>query len=553
MSSRALLKFAPVAAIAVVAGLFTIPAAGRSFTPTSPKALEQLSQAPVIRYYLAHPGQAPAALRDRLRAVAGMKAKLAAGWAPPLSPPVNDRFNLDTVGLPQNEESVGMCKGATNWLIEGTNDYRGLLFGVDGTGWHYSNNGGVSVQNEGVLPPITLSGGESRPSGGDPVDQCVVTEGGPQFYAASLDYDPADPTGNTNGIGLYHSDPFTIESCAGGDDPSCWPNVVTAAESPADVFLDKPWMTIGNTGSGNYIWIVFTAFDFTPPDPGDPFNASLMAVRCDPSLVCGVPFALSEAEKDVQFGDVTIGADHRVYITWAEIQGELPPEGPITYIIHLRVGTPGCADESCFGPTRNVAIVTKPLPFGGFLQGNDFRIATVPKNIVKIVNGTPRVFVTWDECAYRLFDTVCETPSVKLSYSDNAGATWSTPKVLSAGGVNYFPTIGNDPTGGKFVVAWFTNRFDVTYQNAQDVEMVTMSASTVTVLKRQKVTTDPITPNETEADPILGGFFIGDYIEVDAKNGTAYVAYNMNIRKVTVFGEGVPVHQQDNYLTKVAE
>src|SRR5207249_3775097 len=166
MSSRALLKFAPVAAIAVVAGLFTIPAAGRSFTPTSPKALEQLSQAPVIRYYLAHPGQAPAALRDRLRAVAGMKAKLAARWAPPLSPPVNDRFNLDTVGLPQNEESVGMCKGATNWLIEGTNDYRGLLFGVDGTGWHYSNNGGVSVQNEGVLPPITLSGGESRPSGG---------------------------------------------------------------------------------------------------------------------------------------------------------------------------------------------------------------------------------------------------------------------------------------------------------------------------------------------------------------------------------------------------
>jgi hypothetical protein len=172
---------------------------------------------------------------------------------------------------------------------------------------------------------------------------------------------------------------------------------------------------------------------------------------------------------------------------------------------------------------------------------------------VKIVNGTPRVFVTWDECTYRLFDTVCETPSVKLSYSDNAGATWSGPKVLSGGGVNYFPTIGNDPTDGKFVVAWFTNRFDVIYQNAQDVEMVTMSATTVKVLKRQKVTTDPITPNESEADPILGGFFIGDYIEVDAKNGTAYVAYNMNIRKVVVFGDGVAVHQQDNYLTKVAE
>jgi hypothetical protein len=56
-------------------------------------------------------------------------------------------------------------------------------------------------------------------------------------------------------------------------------------------------------------------------------------------------------------------------------------------------------------------------------------------------------------------------------------------------------------------------------------------------------------PNESEADPILGGAFIGDYIDVDRTPGISYVAYNANYRKIKVLGEGFPVPQQDNYLT----
>ena len=64
-----------------------------------------------------------------------------------------------------------------------------------------------------------------------------------------------------------------------------------------------------------------------------------------------------------------------------------------------------------------------------------------------------------------------------------------------------------------------------------------------------------ITPssNETEADPILGGFFIGDYFEVNGYGGTAYVHYNANYRKVPLLGpfgvSTIPVNQQDNFLT----
>jgi hypothetical protein len=55
--------------------------------------------------------------------------------------------------------------------------------------------------------------------------------------------------------------------------------------------------------------------------------------------------------------------------------------------------------------------------------------------------------------------------------------------------------------------------------------------------------------NEVEAAPALRGEFIGDYFEGFARRGVAYVHYNANYRHVRLLGRGVPVAQQDNYLT----
>jgi hypothetical protein len=49
---------------------------------------------------------------------------------------------------------------------------------------------------------------------------------------------------------------------------------------------------------------------------------------------------------------------------------------------------------------------------------------------------------------------------------------------------------------------------------------------------------------------VLGGFFIGDYIEVFAHQGKALVHYNANYAMVPTLGEGFPVAQQDNYLSR---
>ena len=64
----------------------------------------------------------------------------------------------------------------------------------------------------------------------------------------------------------------------------------------------------------------------------------------------------------------------------------------------------------------------------------------------------------WDACKFRLLDTSCEEPEIKLSYSlDPNGTTWAPPTVVSNGADNYFPTISADrtyttPEGGELTL-----------------------------------------------------------------------------------------------------
>ena len=103
-----------------------------------------------------------------------------------------------------------------------------------------------------------------------------------------------------------------------------------------------------------------------------------------------------------------------------------------------------------------------------------------------------------------------------------------------------------DRGGPALAVAWYTNRHDQVFHNRQDVELASVDPGSGAVVKRQRLTR---VSNETEADPVLLGQFIGDYFEVFARRGVAYVHYNANYRHVRLLGRGVPVAQQDNYLT----
>lgn len=219
------------------------------------------------------------------------------------------------------------------------------------------------------------------------------------------------------------------------------------------------------------------ARDCPNPDCSPPFTNQIKGVRCDARLTsCTAPILISGAQNSLQFGDVTIGPDGRVYVTWEE-DNDLANnfEPPERMRFWLRVAEPG---STTFGPLRQVA--NEPLNLGiADLHANDFRVATYPKNTVAMVHGRPRVFVVWDGCRARTFgDTVCEEPAIKLRYSDDAGVTWSRTQVLSVRGDNYFPTIDTDPATGRVAVAWYSTRFDPVFHNRQDVELVSLNSVT---------------------------------------------------------------------------
>jgi hypothetical protein len=387
------------------------------------------------------------------------------------------------------------------------------------------------------LPSIDFGGGTMVPSGGDPVD---VATPNCTFIAGGLNYDPEDFF--PNGVGLYESDPKTLASCPGGTNPSCWPTRKVIAQSPdPHVLLDKPWFY----ADSHQVWVVWT--EFVCPDvgcTGDYTSNSIKAVRCDLELDCTDPILISGDQPSIQFGDVTIAPDGTTYITWEQDNdletGFQPPEHERFW---MRVAPPG---STTFGPARQVA--REPLNMGlAALHANDFRVSTYPKNDVKVLHGKQRVFVVWDGCRARaLGDTSCEEPAIRLRYSDDKGATWSRTRVLSAGGDNYFPTISANKGGRNLAVAWYTDRFDRVFHNRQDVELAEVRPDG-TVAHRHRLTS---VSNESEADPVLGGAFIGDYIEVLARHDTALVHFNANYRSIQILGEGFRVPQQDNFLVR---
>lgn len=509
------------------------------------KLLARVSQSVGVRYWQSNPEKAPAPLKRLFSELNERiaQASLHAQAAPSGVAPTADLFNLDTTGLPQNEESVSVCRSNTDVVLGGTNDYRGLLDPqMNFTGWHLSTDGGSTVQNEGRLPPLTVDGIE-LPSGGDPVDRADCDC---DLFASSLNFNSVDREHNLNAIGVYRSDPGTLASCPGGTDPSCWPVRRAVAVSEPEHFLDKEWIDIGVSGNaGKVVWVTYTDFAFDAAAPAG-FTASIQAVRCDAELVsCTDPILISGDDQDVQFSYVTIGPDGRVYVTWSEILGER--EGmPETFIHKLRIAPEGSTQ---FGPEQVIYEERLAISMDGRLHANDFRVGTQSKHAVRRMNGgKTRIFVVWDACAARvLSETVCEEAEIKLVYSDDDGQHWSGVKILSVEGDNYFPSIADDPAGSSLAVTWFTNRRDERFHSRQDVELVSVKPSSVKVTKRQFVTS---VSNETEADPALGGLFIGDYIDVFSHDGTAYVHYNANYRQIEFLGVGFPVPQQDNFLVK---
>lgn len=540
------------AVIAVVAAGALSVAAQIGSATASPNALVGPSSVVGIRQYIAHPDLAPAALRaqfSRAHAVVGAAHSVSLSSRPRIAAADTPHvFNRDHTGLPQNEEAVSTCHRQPNLVISGTNDYRGLVDKQGNfTGWYYSNNSGRTVVNEGLLPTVTSANGDAVPSGGDPTFK--MSGDCKNVFGASINYG-SGAIGNTPSIeAVYRSTPHRLRTCPQGGSGGtltharCWPDRRAVATAAPGHFIDKDWLTVGTTANNPYVWIAFddlSAFNAQ----GNEESGVVEIVRCTRNLKhCSNPVPLSTGQKVAEYPTVTVGPDGRTYVTWGEFFGD-SFIGP-TQRGWLAVAAPGSLNFHSHPIVKDHNIIRAQE----LLHANDFRVGTMWKNTVTMVHGHPEVLVAWEHCALHAIGQVCEEPRINVVASGNLGKTWTAPHAISAGGDNIFPYLDTDPDTHKVIAVWYTNRFDPVFHNRQDVEMAELSAKG-RVQKRLRVTHRS---NETESDPILNGAFIGDYIQVDAMHGHAYVAYNANRRSEKLLGQGFAIPQQDNYLVRVSE
>jgi hypothetical protein len=501
-----------------------------------------------VRYYLQHPDAAPSNLRAQFesahRALAGAAASSVPVAAEPDTRMPDHVFNRDTRGLPQNEEAVSACSRNPRLVISGTNDYRGIEDEQGNfTGWYYSQDAGRTVLNEGLLPAATDAAGNQVPSGGDPT--VVFGNDCRAVYGASINYGSGN-LGDTPSIeAVYRSTPHRLATCPQGGSggtlthPQCWPVRRAVATAAPGHFIDKDWMT----ASGKYVWIAFddlSAFN----SEGNEEAGVVEIVRCSADLAtCTDPIPLSAGQKVAEYPTVNVGPDGRTYVTWGEFFGD-------SFIGPAQRGWVAVAEPGSLVFHRHPIVKENQVVRAQeTLHANSFRVGTMFKNTVTMRHGRPVILATWERCRLHVVDQFCEEAEIRVSASSDLGRTWSRPRTVSAGGDNIFPFLDTDPVTHRVVAVWYTSRFDPVFHNRQDVELAELSPSGA-VTKRVRVT--PVS-NETEADPILGAAFIGDYIQVDAVDGKAYVAYNANRRHVRLFGQGIPIPQQDNYLQRVAE
>src|SRR5436309_2755107 len=120
---------------------------------------------------------------------AGTPGPLGLRPAPALFPnpcPVGFACEVGRRSSAQDPASAGFATD-TSLVLGGTNDLSGAFFDPEAnfTGWQLSTDSGASLRKDGLLPPVTEGGTDTRPSGGDPVDR-FDQAGQCNLYAATV-------------------------------------------------------------------------------------------------------------------------------------------------------------------------------------------------------------------------------------------------------------------------------------------------------------------------------------------------------------------------------
>ena len=207
---------------------------------------------------------------------------------------------------------------------------------------------------------------------------------------------------------------------------------------------DQPSIACGSDS----VWISWTSSSSTIQATGAPITGLGQVGNFIPAQ------GISGANRSGDYGDVAVGPDGQVFIVYQYPTGG---EGPAT--IYGALDPDGLGPQG-FGPAQ----VLQTTNVGGFdyIPAQSGRSIDAEAGLAWDRSGGPHngrlYFIYVSEEPQESSDT-----DVQLRYSDDNGATWTTPKRVNddVGTTSQFnPKIAIDGTTGNIAIAWYDTRND---------------------------------------------------------------------------------------------
>ncbi len=269
---------------------------------------------------------------------------------------------------------------------------------------------------------------------------------------------------------------------------------------------DKQWLAADRTGSPHHgnIYMSWTEFDTYGTSNAADSTRILFVRSVDEGESFSAPLRISDrggncidSDETVEGAVPAVGPDGQVYIAWSGhdvIQFDRSLDAGLTFGQDIFVADqPGGWDFALPGVWR--------------ANGMPITACDVSQSSFR-----GRVYVLFSDQRNGIDDT-----DVFLCYSDDEGLNWSLPsRVNDDVGTNhqFFPWLSVDPSTGYLYVVFYDRR------NTGDVATevyVAVSSNGGASFTNIKVSDSPFTPWDS--------VFFGDYIGIDAWNGTAYAVW----------------------------
>ena len=374
-----------------------------------------------------------------------------------------------------------------NQVVIGFNDSGSFASGSHFTGWSYSDDGGVSFVDGGILPTSSIG------DAGDPVLARDETTG--RIYFSTLGF---------SGSG-------TIQVFRSDDNGHTWMAPVNG--TPGGSSEDKQWHTVDNfagPGNGN-VYLLSRSFGSG--------NGIKMYRSTDQGATFGPSGGVSIVTGN-QGAFVAVGPDHSVYAFWyagSTIQVRKSTDQGVTF---------GSAVTVVSGL---VGGVNGDLGLTGLRNGtatfSSFRSSEFPHVAINPVSGD--IYVTVDNDG-----AGADKADVFMVMSTDGGATWSSAVKVNDDVTTtdqWQPTIAVTPDGSRLGIFYYSRQEDPASNNLFKYygRLATISGSTVTFDPSFPIS-DVASLPEFGRDAVVNSVYMGDYNHAAATNSAFHVVWSDN-------------------------